>query len=136
MVNFKQNSDRAASVVSEVEAKGCKAIAVQADVGEMEDRSRLLAACQEQFGRLDLLVNNAGIAPPQRVDLLAATEASWEKVFTTNLKGPFFLSQQAANHMIRQIELGVISAAKIINISSISAYAGSRDRADYCIVPA
>ncbi len=136
VVNFKQNSDRAASVVSEVEAKGCKAIAVQADVGEMEGHSRLLAACQEQFGRLDLLVNNAGIAPPQRVDLLAATEASWEKVFTTNLKGPFFLSQQAANHMIRQIELGVISAAKIINISSISAYAGSRDRADYCIAKA
>ena len=136
VVNFVQSADRAASVVSEMESQGCQAIAVRADVGRKEDREQLLAECQERFGRLDLLVNNAGIAPPQRVDLLSATEASWEKVFTTNLKGPFFLSQRAATGMIRQIAAGEIPAAKIINISSVSAYAGSRDRADYCIAKA
>ena len=136
VVNFLSRAERAAAVVAEIEDAGGQAIAVRGDVGSAEDRDQLMAACQQRFGRLDLLVNNAGIAPPERVDLLSATEASWEKVFTTNLKGPFFLSQLAANGMIRQIKEGVIPAAKIINISSISAYAGSRDRADYCMAKA
>ncbi|MEC7695539.1 MAG: 3-ketoacyl-ACP reductase [Planctomycetota bacterium] len=136
VVNFVSSVEKANAVVAEIEASGGQAIAVRGDVGCSEDREQLLAACQERFGRLDLLVNNAGIAPPERIDLLSATEVSWEKVFTTNLKGPFFLSQQAANWMIRQISQGVIPAAKIINISSISAYAGSRDRADYCMAKA
>ena len=90
VVNFVQSEDRAASLVAEIEAQGCKALAVRADVGNADDREQLLAVCRERFGRLDLLVNNAGIAPAQRVDLLATTEASWEQIFTTNLKGPFF----------------------------------------------
>ena len=136
VVNFVSRVEKANAVVAEIEASGGQAIAIRGDIGCPEDRDQLLAACQERFGRLDLLVNNAGIAPPERIDLLSATEVSWEKVFTTNLKGPFFLSQQAANWMIRQISQGVIPAAKIINISSISAYAGSRDRADYCMAKA
>ena len=136
VVNFVQSEDRAASLVAEIEAQGCKALAVRADVGNADDREQLLAVCRERFGRLDLLVNNAGIAPAQRVDLLATTEASWEQIFTTNLKGPFFLSQQAAHGMIAQIAAGEIPTGKIINISSISAYAGSLDRADYCMAKA
>ena len=136
VINFVSSAETADAVVAEIESSGGQAIAVRGDVGCSEDRGQLLTACQERFGRLDLLVNNAGIAPPERIDLLSATELSWEKVFTTNLKGPFFLSQQAANIMIRQIKEGVIPAAKIINISSISAYAGSRDRADYCMAKA
>ena len=136
VVNFVSRAEKADAVVAEIEASGGHAIAIRGDVGCPEDREHLLTACQERFGRLDLLVNNAGIAPPERIDLLSATEASWEKVFTTNLKGPFFLSQQAAKRMIRQISDGVIPAAKIINFSSISAYAGSEDRADYCMAKA
>ena len=100
VVNFVSRAEQAAAVVSEIEAAGGNAIAVRGDVGSAEDRDRLLIACQSHFGRLDLLVNNAGIAPPERVDLLSATDASWEKVFNTNLKGPFFLSQQAANILL------------------------------------
>ena len=136
VVNYLRSKDQADAVVAEIETEGGTAMAVQADVGQTTDRQRLLAACRDRFGRLDLLVNNAGIAPPERVDLLSATEASWDQVFATNLKGPFFLSQQAARGMLKQIEAGQISAGKIINISTISAYAGSLDRGDYCMAKA
>ena len=87
----------------------------------------------DEFGRLDVLVNNAGITSQGRKDILEATEESWDLVFNTNLKGPFFLSQLVANEMIRQIESQAIPDAKIINLSSISAHAISLNRADYCM---
>jgi NAD(P)-dependent dehydrogenase (short-subunit alcohol dehydrogenase family) len=82
------------------------------------------------------LVNNAGITSVGRHDLLEATEESWDWVFSTNLKGPFFLSQLAAKAMIPLIAAGRTPGGKIINISSISAYAVSTNRADYCMTKA
>ena len=70
------------------------------------------------------------------MDLLELTASSWERVFATNLKGPFFLAQQAAKQMIGQIQANTIARATIINISSISAYATSSNRADYCMAKA
>ena len=126
----------AEQVVREIEAAGGQAIAVQADIGATADRARLVEETLKHFGRIDVLVNNAGITSVGRKDLLDATEESWETVFSTNLKGPFFLAQRAAREMIAQIEAAKISRGTIINISSISAYAVSTNRADYCMAKA
>jgi NAD(P)-dependent dehydrogenase (short-subunit alcohol dehydrogenase family) len=132
VVNFHMNAQAAGEVVREI-ATDSEGIAVQADIGNSADRQRLIERTLGQFGRLDLLVNNAGITSPGRKDLLEATEESWDAVFTTNLKGPFFLAQAAAKAMIGSIEAGQIPRATIINVSSISAYAVSTNRADYCL---
>jgi NAD(P)-dependent dehydrogenase (short-subunit alcohol dehydrogenase family) len=84
---------------------------------------------------MDVLVNNAGITSPGRLDLLEATEESWDQVFATNLKGPFFLAQRAARQMIEQVH-GGRAPGQIINVSSLSAYAVSTNRGDYCLTKA
>lgn len=136
VVNYATRPDAAEEVVREITAAGGTALAVGGDVGRDEDRRRLVDAAMDEWGRLDLLVNNAGITSQGRKDLLEATEESWDRVFDTNLKGPFFLSQLAARTMIGLVESGTIVAGKIINITSISAYAASPNRGDYCMAKA
>jgi NAD(P)-dependent dehydrogenase (short-subunit alcohol dehydrogenase family) len=82
---------------------------------------------------VDVLVNNAGITSPGRKDLLEVMPESWDQVLATNLKGPFFLSQRVAQTMIQLQQQGCMSEGYLINVSSISAYAVSTNRADYCI---
>ena len=94
----------------------------QADVGQAEDRDRLIEFTREQLGRLDLLVNNAGITSIGRTDILEATEENWDALMAINLKGPFFLSQQAGRWMLEQQEADDSRRCKIVNISSISAH--------------
>jgi len=86
-----------------------------------------------QYQRIDLLVNNAGISPRQRMDMLHISQESYDEVMTVNLKGPFFLTQRVAKEMIHLLRTGVLTHPKIINISSISAYTSSTSRAEYCI---
>lgn len=136
VINYATRADAAEEVVRQIESDGGTAIAVECKVGAAEDRRRIVDTALARFGRLDLLVNNAGITSQGRKDILEATEESWDIVFDTNLKGPFFLSQLAANSMIASIGSGVISSGKIINISSISAWAVSTNRADYCMTKA
>lgn len=133
VVNFARNAAAAEAVVGEISQAGGAAVAVQADVASTDDRRRLVEYTLERFGRLDVLVNNAGITSPGRRDLLEATEESWDLVLATNLKGPFFLSQAAAREMVRLVRSETIPRGAIVNISSVSAYAGSIDRADYSI---
>jgi len=102
---------------------------VRTDVSNAEDRQKLLDAIKQKFGRLDLLVNNAGVAPRERKDILETTEESYDRLMTINLKGPFFLTQLLANYMIEM----KAERPKIVNISSISAYTSSTSRAEYCI---
>ena len=135
-VNYVQREDAANEVVQTIKRDGGNAIAVGGNVASPEDRGRLLKATLEAFGRLDVLVNNAGISSLGRKDLLEATEESWDQVLATNLKGPFFLSQAAAKAMIVLIRRQTIPEGKIINISSVSAYAASINRGDYCIAKA
>ncbi len=135
-VNYLRNRNAAEEVVGQIQAAGGQAAAFAADVGSAADRERCLDGVLATFGRLDVLVNNAGITSPGRKDLLEATEESWETVFDTNLKGPFFLAQRAAREMIRLRNEGRLEAGYIINLSSISAYAVSSNRADYCIAKA
>lgn len=97
------------------------------DIGSADDRAALIDFTRERFGRLDLLVNNAGIAPRERRDVLEATAESFDEVLATNLKGPHFLTQLAANWMVRQ------GAGRIVFVTSISVYASSVNRAEYCI---
>ena len=108
-------------------------IYVKADVASSSDRLSLLQSIEAAFGRLDLLVNNAGIAPRVRADVLDATEESFEEVLGTNLKGPYFLTQAVARWMVRQAEERPSERRAIINVSSISATVASTNRGDYCI---
>ena len=136
LVNFATRPDAAEEVVGHSAAAGVRAVAVQGNVGLATDRQRLLDRTLDEFGRLDVLVNNAGITSVGRHDLLEATEEGWDTVFATNLKGPFFLGQLAALQMIGLIESGAIPRGTLINVSSISAYAVSTNRADYCLAKA
>jgi NAD(P)-dependent dehydrogenase (short-subunit alcohol dehydrogenase family) len=133
VVNYVSSREGAAEVVAAIRERGGAAIAAQGDVGSTTDRDSIVAATLNQFGRIDVLVNNAGITSPGRLDLLDATEAGWDRVFDTNLKGPFFLAQRVAKEMISLHSTGKTAGGKIINISSISAYAMSTNRADYCL---
>jgi 3-oxoacyl-[acyl-carrier protein] reductase len=135
-VNYAHQAKAADDVVAQIAASGGRAVAIKASVAEAADRQKLVAEMLDYFGQLDVLVNNAGITSPGRRDLLEATEESWDEVFAINLKGPFFLSQLAANAMIEGIRGSKLSGGKIINISSISAYAVSTNRADYCLTKA
>jgi NAD(P)-dependent dehydrogenase (short-subunit alcohol dehydrogenase family) len=117
--------------------KGIRTEICQADIGRTKDRQQLIQFTRSAFGRLDLLVNNAGVAPETRSDLLEATEDSFDRLININLKGPFFLSQLAAKWMIEQAESERdLERPKIVIISSISAYAASTNRSDYCIAKA
>lgn len=108
---------------------------VQGDISSAEDRARLVETVREEFGRLDLLVNNAGVAPNVRADLLDAGEESFDRLIAINLKGPYFLTQLAAKLMIDSEPLEG-SARAVVNITSISAYTASVNRGDYCIAKA
>ena len=109
------------------------ALAIKADVTSPADRAEALAAVEARFGRLDVLVNNAGVAPTERADILEATEDSYDRVMSINLKGPYFLTQAAANWMIRQRHDRPDDWMCIVNISSMSAYTASPSRGEYCI---
>jgi NAD(P)-dependent dehydrogenase (short-subunit alcohol dehydrogenase family) len=109
----------------------------QADISVAADRQRLIDFARAQFGRLDLLVNNAGVAPTVRADLLEANEESFDRLININVKGPYFLTQLAARWMIEQSRTGAAPARpKIVTISSISAYTASVNRGDYCVAKA
>ncbi len=133
VVNFNSNQSAAEETLTAIERAGGKGDICQADVSVPEHRHLLLDYLVEHFGRLDLLVNNAGIAPPERLDLLETTEANYDKVMKTNLKSAFFLTQSAARLMIRLIDAGDIPSANIVNVSSISAYTASVNRGEYCV---
>ena len=93
----------------------------------------ILDEIEKRFGRLDVLVNNAGVAPDKRADILEADEASFDRLISINLKGPYFLTQSAANWMIRQRKSDAHFRGCIINVSSVSATVASVNRGDYCI---
>jgi 3-oxoacyl-[acyl-carrier protein] reductase len=115
---------------------GVEVLYCQADIGRREDRLRLVAAVRERFGRLDLLVNNAGMAPRVRADILEASEESFEELVRVNLQGPYFLTQDVARWMIEQTRTSAGFHGCIVNISSISATVASTNRGDYCLTKA
>jgi 3-oxoacyl-[acyl-carrier protein] reductase len=119
-----------------LESHTIQARACQADISQARDRQQLIEFTRQTFHRLDLLVNNAGVAPEIRADLLEATEESFDRLIKINVKGPFFLSQLAARWMIEQAEQARAAEnyhPKMVTISSISAYTASINRGDYCL---
>jgi 3-oxoacyl-[acyl-carrier protein] reductase len=124
IATYKGNREAAESLEKET---GCEIF--QCDNSSAVDRANLLGHARQRFGTLDVLVNNAGMAPRERRDILEATEASFDELIGTNLKGPHFLTQAAANWMLESKP----ATGRIIFVTSVSAYAGSLNRAEYCV---
>jgi len=103
------------------------------DIGDAASRTGLLSAFKGDFPRLDALVNNAGIAPDERADILEAGEAGFEKLLRVNLQGPYFLTQQAARTMAVQEPDAEGLRGRVLFITSVSAVAASVERGDYCV---
>ena len=139
VINFAGNASAADECLQLVRAAGGDGITVQADVAATEDRARLVNETMATYGRIDLLVNNAGVAPHVRADILDAGEESFDRLIHINLKGPYFLTQMIARQMIAQVQAnaaGSFGLPRIVTISSISAYTASVNRGDYCIAKA
>jgi NAD(P)-dependent dehydrogenase (short-subunit alcohol dehydrogenase family) len=133
VVNYHQNAVAADETVAQIHTLGGSACAIQADIGVSADRARLIDKILSDYERIDLLVNNAGVAPRQRKDILEVSEPSYDEVMTVNLKGSFFLTQAVARVMINLIKTQNIADPIIINIGSMSAYTSSPERSEYCL---
>ena len=118
---------------SQLLAHHVEVLYVQSDISLASDRRALVNETRTRFGRLDVLVNNAGIAPRVRADILEASEESFDELLSVNTKGPYFLTQAVAKWMIEQSKQEKSYRGRIINISSISATVASVNRGDYCI---
>lgn len=105
----------------------------QSDVANIDGHTLLLDQIRSRFGRLDVLINNAGVAPEVRADILDATPESFDRLIRINLRGPYFLSQAVARWMIEQRKVASSFHGCIVNVSSVSATAASVNRGDYCI---
>jgi 3-oxoacyl-[acyl-carrier protein] reductase len=121
------------AVADELSAAGASVLYCAADIADTTHRARLVAATLEKFGGVNLLVNNAGRAPRERSDLLAATEESFEEVLRTNLQGPYFLTQQVARVLVETRAANPSAPASIVFITSVSAAMTSITRGEYCV---
>ncbi len=141
VVNYAGNEEAARATAKDCVAtatdagKIIRAEICRADISVTADRRKLIDFTRSTFGRLDLLVNNAGVAPNIRADILEAGEESFDRLMNINVKGPYFLTQLAARWMMDSLNVER-SKPKIITISSISAYTASTNRGDYCVAKA
>ncbi len=122
-----------AAAMNELRQAGAGVLYSRTDVTDAAARERMLAAIRERFGCLNVLVNNAGVAPKVRADILEATEESFARLIGINLQGPYFLTQAVARWLIEQKAADPGFHGAIVNISSISATVASVSRGDYCV---
>jgi 3-oxoacyl-[acyl-carrier protein] reductase len=132
-INGMRSAADVEDVVSKLKEIGNDVIYCRGDISSAADRDDMLQQIRDHYGKLHVLVNNAGVAPKERRDILEATEESFDDVIFTNLKGPYFLTQKVANWFIEQQKKEADFVASIINISSISATVASVNRGEYCI---
>jgi len=118
-----------------IEKEGGKAEVFRADVSSSGDREAMISFVEEEFGRIDLLVNNAGIEP-EMLDILESSEQRFLHVFSINLQGPYFLTQQIAKRMIKWKTEGVIDKGRIAFITSVQGYMSNPGGAEYCMTKA
>jgi 3-oxoacyl-[acyl-carrier protein] reductase len=129
-----QNSENGIfEVKRRVEELGASFLPLRGDVASLDDHKRMLAEILENYGSLDLLVNNAGVAPENRIDILETTTNSFDRVLNINLRGAFFLTQRIAVQMVAQNREPRQSRPSIVFVTSVSAYISSPTRAEYCI---
>lgn len=120
-------------VKARVEELGQQCLPVAGDISRAEDHPVMLRSALDRFGAIDVLVNNAGVAPLQRMDILDCSRESYDRVMNINLRGAFFFTQSAAREMLRHVESGCARKPMIIFITSVSADTASPNRAEYCI---
>jgi NAD(P)-dependent dehydrogenase (short-subunit alcohol dehydrogenase family) len=120
-------------IITELENKGVEVIYCQGNIGDSNDRESIIESIKLEYGQLNVLVNNAGIAPRERKDILETSEASYDEVMRVNLRGPYFLTQTVANWFVEQKEKNHEFGSSIINVSSISATVASVNRGEYCL---
>ncbi len=133
LINFNENLNAAEETRRTLEGLGVPVETCQSDVTAKSHRDLLVAFTMECFGRIDLLVNNAGIAPAERKDILETDEESFDAILGANLRAPYFLTQRVAREMIQLIEGKTIERAAIVNISSLRSYTTARNYGEYCI---
>ena len=137
-INFAANVAAAAVTVAQcrraARSPRQRFIPIRADIGAQADRTRLVAETLDRLGRIDALVNNAGVAPKHRVDLTESTVESFDELIRVNLRGPFFLTQAVARHWLAEVSRPRLPGGfKIVFITSVSADTASVDRGDYCM---
>lgn len=134
VVNYRSDGEAAESACREAEGRGApRALAIRADVADLDAGRLLTERTLAEFGRIDLLVNNAGVAPTARLDLLTTTPESWDRVLGINLRGPFFLTQAVAATMVELLRAGTVTDPQIIFVTSISSTFASVNRGEYCV---
>jgi 3-oxoacyl-[acyl-carrier protein] reductase len=122
-----------APALAEIRSCGADVLYCRADITDKNARTEMLAQIKKRFGGLNVLVNNAGVAPKVRADVLEATEESYDRVMTVNLKGPYFLTQAVANWMVEQRQKDNKFSGCIVNMSSVSSTVASPSRGEYCL---
>jgi len=132
-INGVRPEEQVLDKLDELRKLGVKVIYCRGDISKPEERTAILKKIREEFGQLNFLVNNAGVAPKERNDILEATEESFEYVMRTNLQGPYFLTQSAARWLVEQKEKDPEFFGSIINITSVSATTVSVNRGEYCV---
>lgn len=121
------------SALDTLRGHGTHVLYTPADVSDADMRRDFVENTRRRFGRLDVLVNNAGVAPAERSDLLDATEESFKRVMGINLRGPYFLTQSVARWMIEQRREDPSFSGVIVNVTSVSATMASINRGEYCV---
>jgi NAD(P)-dependent dehydrogenase (short-subunit alcohol dehydrogenase family) len=134
-INGRRSEAEVADTLTALREIGAQVLYLRADVARRSDHAAMIDAIRKNFGRLDVLVNNAGVAPDVRADILDASEESFDRLMSINLKGPYFLTQTVAKQMIAH-KPASDWRGRIINVSSISATIASVNRGDYCITKA
>ena len=119
--------------LNELRELGVEVIYARGSISDQKQRQNIFETVIKEFGQLNVLINNAGIAPRERADILEAKEEIFDEVLETNLKGPYFLTQLFAGHMVKEKEKDKAFEACIINVSSVSASVASTNRGEYCI---
>ncbi len=132
-INGMRDESNVTKALEELRSYGVKVIYCQGNIGNTTSRKSMIEKIKNEYGQLNVLINNAGVAPKERNDILEATEDSFDYVIGTNLKGTYFLTQLAANWMVTQQKESTDFSGCIISVSSISATVASVNRGDYCI---